>query len=525
MAAAVYTTDLVDIIANITSITGWTALGGGASGLGFGPDFAMQGTNAVDKAVTASEKGHVFGSGAITPGTNTHFFVWAFLATPGVSDTLANRGLTIAIGTSTTAYNKFHVEGSNTYGAIGRVGRCYPIRYVTTGNASAPYRTLVGAPTANPTQFGALANILGTVKSSNLGISAIRYGTGLFVTAGDSGAPATLSAAAAQNDTVANRWGILTFLGGSAYELQGKLVIGQTSAGTPTLSYFSDSNKSILVVDTPHSLPDFSQIIIDHASTQFHLSGMTIEAAGTNNPGQLIFNNASTVSSLSGCSFVKIGETTLRAGVTVNGCTWRQAGLVTTNGATLTNSSFSSSSATTAVSVSALSQLVDCSFTSDGTGHAVNLGTVASSTTMSWDCVDSGYAVTNGSSGNETILVSVSSGQTLTINVGAGKSTPTYYNTGAGSVSVVSGQVSLTITGLVAGSDVVLLVAGTTTPIVNIDANAGTSYTYSYTYAAGTYIDVGVFKAGYVAKYVRNYLLSDVNSSLPIEQIVDRAYY
>ena len=188
-------------------------------------------------------------------------------------------------------------------------------------------------------------------------------------------------------------------------------------------------------------------------------------------------------------------------------------------------SSFSSSSATTAVSVSALSQLVDCSFTSDGTGHAVNLGTVASSTTMSWDCVDSGYAVTNGSSGNETILVSVSSGQTLTINVGAGKSTPTYYNTGAGSVSVVSGQVSLTITGLVAGSDVVLLVAGTTTPIVNIDANAGTSYTYSYTYAAGTYIDVGVFKAGYVAKYVRNYLLSDVNSSLPIEQIVDRAYY
>jgi hypothetical protein len=77
---------------------------------------------------------------------------------------------------------------------------------------------------------------------------------------------------------------------------------------------------------------------------------------------------------------------------------------------------------------------------------------------MNWNCNDSGYAGTNGSTGNETIKVNVASGQTLTINVGAGYSIPTYYNTGTGTVSVVSGQVTTTIT---------VVITGTTTPIQN----------------------------------------------------------
>ena len=99
MAAPSYTEDLTDITL-AESITGWGALGGGAAGIAIGPDFAMQDTNCVDKQITAAEKGHYFDNGAgVTPGANTHFFVWVFLATPGIAASLANRGLTIIAGT------------------------------------------------------------------------------------------------------------------------------------------------------------------------------------------------------------------------------------------------------------------------------------------------------------------------------------------------------------------------------------------------------------------------------------------
>jgi hypothetical protein len=75
---------------------------------------------------------------------------------------------------------------------------------------------------------------------------------------------------------------------------------------------------------------------------------------------------------------------------------------------------------------------------------------------MNWNNFLSGYAVSDGSSGNEAILVNVAASQVLTINVGAGYSTPSVYNTGSGTVSVVSGQVttSVTVKALSDGSDI-----------------------------------------------------------------------
>ena len=47
MTAATYTSDLTDIFLFETT-TGISAYGGGGAGLGAAPDFAMEGTNAVD---------------------------------------------------------------------------------------------------------------------------------------------------------------------------------------------------------------------------------------------------------------------------------------------------------------------------------------------------------------------------------------------------------------------------------------------------------------------------------------------
>jgi hypothetical protein len=84
---------------------------------------------------------------------------------------------------------------------------------------------------------------------------------------------------------------------------------------------------------------------------------------------------------------------------------------------------------------------------------------------------------------------------------------------------------TLTLTGLVTGSDIVILEAGTTTAIENIDANAGTTYAFVHSSAlTGDDVDICVYKAGYVPYIVRTYELESADTSLPITQVVDRSY-
>ena len=516
MAVPAYNTDLVDIIANITSITGWTALGGGASGLGFGPDFAMQGTNAVDKAITASDKGQIY-NGSATLGANTHIFTWLYLATAGLSDLLANKGLAVVIGSAVGAYNSFHVEGSDTYGAAGRVGKCYPVRYVTTATASPPYRTLTGSPAATPTYFGGTTKQVGTVKGSNLGISAIRYGTGVFITAGDVTTKATFLGMATTNDTVANRWGILTLISGSNYELQGRLVVGQTSAGTPTAAYFEDSNKNILIVDTPHSLTDFTQIIVDHASTIFNLTNISFEAAGTNNKGKIVYNNASTVSALTGCNFVKMGTSTLRAGVTANSCAWRQSDQVTTNSATITGCDFASSSNTTGAllinSAAEMALVTGCTFRNNAKAIKITAagtysfnGNLFSGNTVQVDFTGTGTCTINPSNGSTVSQANcvASGGGTIVVNA----------------IQLTFGfNVSPAITGyewrIYTVTNLGSLTGATEIAGEESAASATQNSAYSYTYSVPIKIAVQVIAAGY-EEAVTYYTLTSASSSATI---------
>lgn len=80
----------------------------------------------------------------------------------------------------------------------------------------------------------------------------------------------------------------------------------------------------------------------------------------------------------------------------------------------------------------------------------------------------------------------------------------------------------LTLTNLQIGSDVVIYEAGTTNVLASVDSNIASSYIYEY---SGTdTIDIGVFLSGYIPLYVRNLVIETTNSSLPISQVIDRAY-
>ena len=82
--------------------------------------------------------------------------------------------------------------------------------------------------------------------------------------------------------------------------------------------------------------------------------------------------------------------------------------------------------------------------------------------------------------------------------------------------------VTLTLNGLVNGSDVVILKAGTTTELVNADSVNSTMY--NYVYEVPEAVDVCVYKRGYLPFAIRNYNLTTNNASLLVTQVADRNY-
>jgi len=82
--------------------------------------------------------------------------------------------------------------------------------------------------------------------------------------------------------------------------------------------------------------------------------------------------------------------------------------------------------------------------------------------------------------------------------------------------------INLTLTGIVPGSDIVILDTGTEIDRVNIDTNPTSSYTYIYE-STGS-IDIKVYKRGYVPFSILNFSLSSTDASVPVAQVVDRNY-
>jgi hypothetical protein len=82
--------------------------------------------------------------------------------------------------------------------------------------------------------------------------------------------------------------------------------------------------------------------------------------------------------------------------------------------------------------------------------------------------------------------------------------------------------ISLNLTGIVSGSDVVILQSGTETVLDQIDQLVGSTWIYNYETPIN--IDIFVSKAGYVPFYIRNYSLQSTDSSLPIAQVIDRNF-
>jgi hypothetical protein len=83
--------------------------------------------------------------------------------------------------------------------------------------------------------------------------------------------------------------------------------------------------------------------------------------------------------------------------------------------------------------------------------------------------------------------------------------------------------ITTTLTGLVAGSDAVVLSHGTETILATVEDNPATSW--SFTYEAAEAVDIAIYKPGYFPlTTIYNFMLSATDASIPVVQVPDPSY-
>jgi len=480
-------------------------------------------------------------------------YVWDnFLAASLLNTQAANGfGICLSSGTPTASnYSLFTYYGSDNY-AGGWVRMILDPTKTRSGGAG----TL---NTSNITHIGVFADVGGTTaRFDNLILDACDVGNGLIVTG--------TSTLGLFNELLTNeatqRYGVVRALNDSntSIEIAGTVTLGDTTAAASTIT---DEDSKIFAAEPLYyqggvvdAVPlTFAGINVVGGSGTNSLSlGQPVSTTGGRNGISIVGNDSYTfgidfsdgnveTGNWYGCSLENLtGTLSFDAaahsfkGNSISGCSGMSfvaastasecsfvncAPITLGTGAVLDQCIVTESTGAQAVTTENLNNLTDCSFTRGSGGHAVKLTSLGTGS-MIWDCKGIGYAASNGSTGQETIWVDVGSG-TLDISVSSNGTTPTIRTTGA-TVNVIENQVTLTLTGLQANSEVRIYSAGTTTELAGIE-NSGTTFQYTYTYQASTFVDIVVHSINYVYFRAANFELGASNSSFPVSQIFDRNY-
>lgn len=519
MAAASYTTNLAVIADFETTPTMGEmvnyALGGTPA---IDTDYEIQGSQHAVATVTKTGLNSIMvdrGSAITGWVSGHHVFVWAtFLPATGISG-VSSGGMRMLCGADITTNYKVWTCGGNDFGRYPYGGwqnfAFDPEKASDTGYAAGN-----AAGTVSNTQYrwfgvGINCTVAG-LKGSPLSIDVVRYGRGDIVVTGGDGTNgyATFAGMAAANDDNNARWGLFQAVAG------GYLWKGLMSLGTSgTAVDFRDQNKSVVIDNQLAVTSAFNKIEVTNANSRVDWTAVSITSLNATSKGDFVCVNDADIN-WSNCTFTDMGYFTFQAQSVIDGCIFRRCGIVTQAGATISNCKFDAASDTKALIASNVSAVTNCDFVSSGTGYAIEGFSTAGDYTVATNSF-TGYGATG--TANAALRVTATTG---TVNISAPGGT-TYHSAGA-TVNIISGQRTLTLTGIVSGSDIVITTSDTNTERANINENSGSTYAYSYTYATNDRVDVRVFKAGYVPFSVYDYLLADGDASLPINQVVDRNY-
>lgn len=517
--------------------TTWQDIGGGGGSVNE-TDFKYQGTQCVSRKGASGQRGFYFPAGTtqdLSNATGTYQTVMFkyICTTPGLleASTSGNLGQQLQIGNGTGDFQAYDVQYSDTYPAISSF-LVLPI----DPNVNGFIDSTTGGPILLTAidYYGIEYDQTGVSKAENQGMDAIDIGSGLTLVGGDGADPDGTWQDFSDFDfgTVNNRFGYVREIDG-IYFMYGTLQIGSATA-----TVFNDSGQTLTFPDGLFG-PSFSGIGVDlqNATTDVDLESSTFLGQGTSTTSDTrpIFTVTGTSGSFlaTGCVVDNFADITLTSASELNACLITRLAAMTLGGGTLDSCDINDHDTATGVGLiqaDSLANISSCSFdNTGGTGHAIQINT-AGTYNFSGNLF-TGYGGTPGtnstpSSGSTDAAIYNNSGGAVTINITNSGDTPSIRN-GASATTTVNNNVSITLTGIkTAGPNGE---AATTEIRVYRDSDnvelAGTESsgaTFNFSVASGTAINIVIHNLYYI--YQRIPLTPSADSSIPIQQVVDRNY-
>lgn len=478
----------------------WTDLGGGKAASE--PDFIYQGTAAVSEKVGTSEGGVALDTGGTTYDFSTTAQVWLAKHIATNSAALNNKGATggileIGSGGRRSAYDRYYVIGGDTYPLLG--GWIITPIDPNGGNQSARPGT---APTLTAINyFGWACDFSATSKAENVAMDAvdyIAYGEGLTLVGGD-GADAdgafasfvTFDEDAAGN----NRYGVVSTREGILF------VNGFLNIGTATATVFTETGSVIVWPDAEflNSVGFFGlQVDVQNASSVVDIAGTVFISRGTSGGtvdtrADVTVTGTGGTANFTSCRFENLRNMVLNSVTTMDGCDIECVDLTLASAhvfdGVLRPNTASQVAMCNDPTFGTSSGIHDTAVIQSGAGHAFELSTVGATVTLT-NISFSGFGA--DTSNDAAIYVSAATG-TTTINYSGGTA-PTYRS--AGATVVVQASITVTYTGLVAGTEVRVYRVSDGAEIDGTESTVGT--TFAAGLQSGVSYNVVIIAPGYV---------------------------
>lgn len=520
-----------------------TNIGGGA-GAGGEPDILYQGSGGtpedVSRKVGTSASGFwiTFTNTDISTATGTYQVVLHKMAAGNwaAMDSQATPGGQARLGSGTTAYAQYDWLGGDNYPEKGGF-----VFLAVDPNISGYRDSTSGSPNfASFSHSAIVCDFNATSKSENAVQSAVDVGDGYTVTGGGGADPTSSYADISSfNSTLANRHAFFFALEGQegAYGQYGTVVWGSSATA---VDYQDGTAPTVFILDGfyPAGWAGIEDNV-ENASTVIAPVGGTFISRGnkTTTDTRAVYNAVGSAASASRTdqTFVNFAEYNCGSSFTYDTCSMQTEDL-THNTATLTNCTIK---CTSAVNVAVcddftIADATDLTVVQDGLGHFVDLGTITTDTSLTWTVKTEGFPngaaadpATTTSNGDETILVSVNSGQKLTINIATGASVPSVKNDGAGDVAIVVPQATVTFENLSVGGEFRIYDDdGDANDITLGTDREGTetlllsSYTLNHSNSeAGNIIYAQLIHEGVIEEEVKKVTLAANNQTIPFSSI------
>ena len=524
----------------------WGFTGSGGVGSGITQDTYYYGTDSMSMALSGAKNGWFwFNRGAGLDFTTTYagqyVYIWMHCPTIGLSETLANAGVAIRIGSSTTNFRTYVVAGSDGSNGWDGAWKCFVIDPTLAGS-------IADGGTFDDTSvqyFGIRGATTATAKGDNFFISQIAVGSGLRITG--TSTTAWKDVVDYCTDLPNRAWGMMQEREGIYYQY-GKIFIGDDATPQAAAVSFEDSGRVIqagisefwsgtgTVFDPSPPIDYIGLVIEDDAAATNGVTTFTDGViVGTDNgrSGSSFIGNAnhdysmdlyggsnanSVVSfygtkfqgltgvlnsgndgdhSFLGCSFVASSQFDPVGAPTIRNCTFAETTDV--DSALLWNENI---------------DIQDCNFIANTLGAAIEHPS-STGTPYSY----SGLLF----SGNTNDVLN-SSGSAITVSLAGGSDA----TTSEGSAVTFSNDVEVTIAGLKDSTEIRVMQAGSNTvELAGTDsATTGTvdNRSFSFTQPASTSVDIYIVNIIYENIEIYAYSVPSTDTTLPQQQRFDRSY-